>query len=106
MFLSLGHVGGDAVRLWVYIPSPTLRTRVKLLQMASGEGAEGVASPQIRMDPCVPQSVTLVKEGDILSLCEASLWWDFRRCRPLGHLDGLWFPEVTRDRIKSEVLLR
>lgn len=77
---------------------------------AAADGIRGRSrrgcSPQIRMDPCVPQSMTLVKEGDILSLCAVSVWWDFRRCRPLRHLEGLWFLEVTGDRIKSEVLLR
>ena len=42
----------------------------------------------------------------MLSLRAASLWWDFRRCRPLGHLHGLWFLEFTGGSVKSEVLFR
>lgn len=73
MFLSLGHAGGDAVRLWVYIPSPILWTRVKLLQMVSGAGAEGAVCPQIRMDPCVPQSDFGEGGGHTLPLCSITM---------------------------------
>lgn len=65
-----------------------------------GQGAEvpRLFPPGKGMNPCVPQSVTLVKEGTYSPLVQYQYGGTSRGVGHLGHLEGLWFLEVTGDR--------